>query len=277
MLGLLVASCSKKSEPDSDNVVARVGDACLFQDDIQRILTPGLSPDDSARLVKAYVKSWIDSRVMSELAVKNIPDLANIDRMVDDYRSELIAWEYRRLMFNRHGNVEFSQDTINAYYEAHKDEFVLERPLVKGVYIKIADNSPSLKVVKKLYTSRDTADIDRLEKEEMQGIIHYDYFRDRWVDWEQIETRVPADFGSSPEAFLTAHKTTEVSVNGYTYLLDIDDFLPSGSVMPREWAEETVRRTLYNNRLRAFDSQLRIDLLNKGIADGEVDVNIALD
>lgn len=284
LLGLMMAglvagavSCSKPA-PDVDALlVARVGTSRLTKNDIARLVTPGMTPEDSATLVKTYVRQWIESHIMSDLAVKSIPDMSAIDRMVEDYRNELIAWEYRRLMFNRHGNVEFTPDTIAAYYEVNKDQFVLERPLVKGVYIKIDENSPSLAKVKRLYKSDKDADVDRLEKEDLQGVIHYDYFRDRWVDWEQIETRVPIDFGTSPEAFLATHKTAEVTVNGFTHLLEITDYLPSGSTMPLEWAEESIRRTLYDEQRKAYDTQLRLDLLNEGLQDGSVVVNIPLD
>ncbi len=274
---LTFAGCSKPA-PDIDALlVARVGQSRLTKTDIAKLVTPGMSADDSARLVRSYVKSWIESRVMSEMAVRSIPDMSTIDRMVDDYRNELIAWEYRRLMFNQHGNVTFSDDTLRAYYDAHKSMFVLDRPLVKGVYIKVASDSPSLKVIKKLYKSTKPEDIDQLEKEDLQGVIHYDYFRDRWVDWEQIETRVPIDFGSSPEAFLATQSNAEVTSDGFTHLLEITDYLPSGAVMPFEWAEESIRRTLYDEQRLAYDAQLRLDLYDEGLKDGTIIVNIPLE
>lgn len=274
---LTLAGCSK-SAPDLDShIAARVGQSVLYKNDIARLVTPGMSVDDSTKLVRSYVKSWIESRVMSELAVKNIPDMSTIDRMVEDYRNELIAWEFRRLMFNQYGNVVLSPDTISAYYDAHKSLFVLERPLVKGVYIKVAADSPSLKVIKKLYKSTDPEDIDKLEKDDLQGIIHFDYFRDRWVDWEQIETRIPLDFGTSPEAFLATHKEATVTADGFTHILEITDYLPTGATMPLDWAEETIRRTLYDEQRFAYDAQLRLNLYNEGLKNGSIVVNIPLE
>ncbi|MDE6801547.1 MAG: peptidyl-prolyl cis-trans isomerase [Muribaculaceae bacterium] len=274
---LLAVGCSKPA-PDIDALlVARVGQSRLTKNDIAQLITPGMSAEDSVKLVRSYVKSWIESRVMSEMAVKSIPDMTVIDRMVDDYRNELIAWEYRRLMFNQHGNVTFSDDTLRSYYNTHKSLFVLERPIVKGVYIKVASDSPSLKVIRRLYRSTRHEDIDKLEKEDLQGVIHFDYFRDRWVDWEQIETRVPLNFGSSPEAFLATHKSVEASSEGFTHLLEITEYLPSGATMPFEWAEESIRRTIYDEQRLAYDAQLRLELYDEGLKDGTIIVNIPLE
>ncbi len=276
-LTLAGTGCST-TDPDKDpNLIARVGKQRLMRDELDKALAKGLASQDSTRLARTYVRAWIDSHIMGEVAGRNIPDMSEIDRMVDEYRNELIAWEYRRLMFMQHGDKDYPADSIVSYYEKHEADFVLERPLVKGVYIKIADNSPSLPRVKKLYKSTRDADIDRLEKQDLQGVIHYDYFRDRWVDWEQIETRVPIDFGSSPDAFLATNKTVEVSVNGYTHLLEITEFLKTGATMPLERAEERIRRDLFNQHRREYDTRLRMDLFNQGLSDGTIVINTPLD
>lgn len=276
-LYLAGSSCST-TDPDNDpNLIARVGKQRLMREELNKALTKGLASQDSTRLARTYIRAWIDSHIMGEVAGRNIPDMSEIDRMVDEYRNELIAWEYRRLMFIQHGDKDYPTDSIVSYYEKHAADFVLERPLVKGVYIKIADNSPSLSRVKKLYKSTRDADIDRLEKQDLQGVIHFDYFRDRWVDWEQIETRVPIDFGSSPDAFLATNKNVEVSVNGYTHLLEITEFLKTGASMPLERAEERIRRDLFNQHRREYDTRLRMDLFNQGISDGTIVINTPLD
>lgn len=280
LIALATLNGCHHNDPDKDpDLIARVGKQRLTRDDLDKALSHHhrLSNEDSTKLAKAYIKAWIDSRLMSEIAARNIPDMTEINRMVDDYRTDLISWEYRRLMFMKNGDTDFSDDSIAAYYERNKRDFVLERPLVKGVYIKIADNSPSLGRVKKLYKSTRDVDIDKLEKEDVKGIIHYDYFRDRWVDWEQIETRIPYDFGSSPDDFLSQHKQLEVNANGYIHLLEITEYLKSGSTMPLERAEERIKRDLFNLKRRDYETRLRLELYNDGINDGTIIVNTPLD
>lgn len=272
----ITTGCSQPNLDQDPDLIARVGKQRLIKSDLERVLTPGLNSDDSTRLARAYVKSWIDARLMSEIAARNIPDMSLIDQMVEDYRNELITWEYRRLMFSQHGDLDFPEDTLRAYYETHRKNFVTEHPLVKGVYVKIADNSPSLARVKKLYTSTRDADIDRLEKQDLQGLIHYDYFRDRWVDWDQIETRIPYDFGASPEEFLSTHKHIEIKSNGFVHLLDISEYLKSGSIMPYEKAVELIQRDLFNLKRKEYDAQLKLDLMSEGLNNGSIIINTQL-
>ncbi len=273
---VLLCSCAEKDTDSDPDLLARVGKQRLTRGDLDRVITPGLTQEDSITFARAYVKSWVDRRVMTEVATRNIPDMKKIDQMVDDYRNELISWEYSRLMFAQHGTEAIPDDSIESYYKKESRRFVLVRPVIKGVYIKIADNSPALQRVKKLYKSKRDADIDRLEKQDLQGVIHYDYFRDHWVDWEQIETRIPGDFGSSADLFLSNNKHYEISANGFTHLLEITEYQKSGTPMPIEMARDRIVRELYNLHRGEYDSRLRLDLLGEGIANGTVVINTPL-
>lgn len=271
LLALTGTSCRRDTVVTPDTL-ARVGRQTLSRQQLAKAVPPGLTADDSTKFARAYVRDWIDSRIMGEVAVKNIPDMKEIDRMVDEYRNQLIAWEYRRLMYYEHGDSDLAADSVMSYYERHKDEFRLRHPIVKGVYIKIADDSPSLAQVRKLYRSHETDDIDRLEKKDFSGLIHYDYFRDKWVDWGQIEVRMPYDFGSDPDAFLRGNTTAEITAGGFVYLLEISEYIPSGEVMPFEYAGEFIKDALINEHRLEYDRRLRMDLYNKGLEDGDIEI-----
>lgn len=277
-LALLLVGCKEKYEGDNDpDLIVRVGRQRLTRQELDKTLTPGLSNQDSIKLSRAYIRSWIDNRLMGEVASRNIPDMSEIDRMVEEYRNQLIAWEYRRLMFLHNGLTQFGEDSITAYYESHADQYKLERPIIKGVYIKIDDKSPSLATIKKLYRSNKDGDIDRLDKEDFKGVMHYDYFRDRWVDWEQIETRIPLSFEPTPDAYLATHDHAEVSQNGFTYLLMISEYRGTGSRMPLEIARERILRDLFNANRREYDARLIMDLYQQGLENGSVVINTPLD
>lgn len=263
------AACARtgdSADSRTADAVATVGNAVLTSADVRAALPAGLNPDDSARFVKAYVNSWIDSRLISEVAAREV-DMSQIEPLVEEYRSRLIMQQYTRRMFETHA-ASASEDSLHAYYDRHRSEFNLERPLVKGVYLKVPDDSRALANLRKLYRSDKPDDIDRLEKEVLRGATHYDYFRDRWVDWEQIETRVPADFGPDPSVWATPGRTLDVSSGGYTYLLRITEVLPSGRPMPFESARPLIVQRLLALGRRAYEAELLRDLRTRATEDG---------
>ena len=164
-----------------------------------------------------------------------------------------------------------SDSDLRAYYNSHNREFILERPLVKGIYLKVPDDAPNLAVIKRLYRSGRRDDIDRLEKEVLTSAIHYDYFRDKWVDWEQIESHIPYDFGASGDKFLSERTHFETSAGGFTYLLEINDLLPAGAIMPFENARQMITDRLNANRRREYDERLRRDLYDEALKSGKLE------
>lgn len=277
LLTILSTACSNKNKQDSGDILVTVGNAVLTLDDLRKQLPSGLSAEDSTALAHSYIRSWIDSRLISEIASQNIGDLTEIDRMTEQYRNELITYEYRRRMFDDRIKSEITEDSIKKYYDENLTELKLQRPILKGIYLKIPNESPSLKNAKKWYVSTKTEDIDKLEKQCLDGAIHYDYFRDRWVDWERIESLIPAEFGSDPNAFLATHKNLEISQGDFTYLLSISEYIPSGKTMPYEFAKETIKDILAYSRRAEYDRLLRLSLLKEAEDNGQISINCKLD
>lgn len=266
---LLAAACSRGGDVSvpADAIVS-VGNEHLTRDELRRHLLPGIAADDSAAFARAYIRSWIDERLVAAVAAAEV-DMAEIDRLTAEYRQELIMAQYRRSMARQATDGIFAEDSLQAYYEARKADFVLSRPMIKGIYIKVPDDAPNLGTLRKLYKSERSVDIDRLEKTALNQAVHYDYFRDRWVDWDQVETRIPADLGL-PESALKAHKPLEVTSGGFVYLLSVSDYLPTGATMPFEAARPLIKERLLAIKRMAYDAALRNDLLNRAISNGTV-------
>lgn len=275
-LAMAMTAChgsADKKAPDDALVI--INKEWFTPADLKAVMPGGLSAEDSAKFAKAYIRSWIDAEVISQLAAKEI-DTKEIDKMTRQYRNELIMLEYTRRMADQKAPLDINEDTIKAYYEEHKGEFVLKRPLVKGVYLKLDDESKSLPSARKLYRSHKEKDIDKLDKSRLDGAVHYDYFRDRWIDWEQIEMRIPYDFGGSADAFLRQQKSVDTSVDGFTYLLDISDVLHTGQPMPYEVARELIIDRMGFYARRRYEDDLKRELFEAATADGDIVINCEL-
>lgn len=271
----VLAACSDGATAPAPDALAVVNGQSLTRAELQANMPVGLTPDDSARYARAYVRQWIDARLASEIASREI-DMKAIDQMVEQYRNDLIMFEYGKRMYDAQAE-SIPEDSLVAYYEAHPDEFVLSRPMVKGVYLKVIDGAKSLPTLRRLYRSQKDSDIDNLDKSQLDGAVHYDYFRDKWIDWEQIEQRVPYDFGPSADAFLRQKQSLDFSQGGFTYLLDITDVLSTGQTMPYEAARQQILDRLQFAERRTYALQLKKDLYEKAIADGQLTVLVPLD
>lgn len=257
----------------SADILARVGDDIFTGSDLRAAMPAGLNADDSVAFAKAYVRNWVNTHLVERVAASEV-DMEQIERLTREYRDELIMTQYRRAMSRQAQDGEFAEDSLRVYYEAHKDDFKLERPLVKGVYLKVPDDAPNLAQIRRLYRSDKPGDIDKLEKAALGTAIHYDYFRDSWIDWEQIEKRIPLDYASGDASDIAHRRYIEIESQGFTYLLCISDYLAAGSAMPYEAARLLVRDRLLNLRRRSYDNRLLNDLYQRALDDGLLQINI---
>lgn len=270
-IGVAVAACGgdRGAEISPDALVVVDGDV-LTRRDLEAAMPAALSADDSVKYARAYINAWIAARNIARLA--DDIDMTEIDKLVDQYRKELVMNEYVRRMCDENVDSDLPEDSLQAYYNRHQQEFKLTRPLIKGVYVKIDEKSQSLPQLRKLYRSRKEADIDKLDKSLLNGAIHYDYFRDKWVDWEQIESRVPYDFGASGDLFLRSHNYLDITSDGFTYLLDVSDVLHSGQTMPYEAARPLIIDKLNFFNRRSYQEQLKQELFDKGVESGRIKI-----
>lgn len=261
----------------SGYVLARVGNSVLTSEDILSVMPFGLSKDDSVKFVRGYVRTWIDNKLIGEVAINNIPDSKAIDRMVDDYRTELIMWEYRKIMLDQHAPSFLCEDSLKAYYEKYPGDWVNEKPLLKGIFVKVPESDAHLDDIRKWYKSDKTSDLENLEKYTLSKTVEYYYFRERWTDWTVLKDKIPFSDNFSPDNYWKNHKSFEISQNGQIYLLSVSEYMPAKSAMPYEVATDAIKDRLSNERRLQYDRELKDELFNKGIKSGEVEFNIILD
>ena len=95
--GLLSLSCGDYFNGKEDQVaLARVGDSYLYKDDLRSLITPGMSPHDSAALVVNYINNWASRQLLLSKSKINLPEekLAEFDQLVADYKADLYTKAY---------------------------------------------------------------------------------------------------------------------------------------------------------------------------------------
>lgn len=266
-LSIAISGCAPHAsgEKDSDTLVS-VKDSMLKIQDVERRIPSGLSEVDSAELFSEIVERWIESHVLEEVARENVMDLERFDRMAEEYRNRLIVDEYIRRMEESH-RINVDEGEIKKYYEANKEDLILNAPVIKGIYIKTSEEAPELANLRRWMMTATDSSVDNIEKFGMHQASQYEYFGDRWVDFNAVADQIPYRFYDA-DAFLKTTVDFETSYEGSVYLLHISDYLPSGSVMPYEYASTLIAETMRGEKRKAYRDNLRKSIYRKAIKDG---------
>ena len=253
-----------------------MGDRRLTTEDLQRNIKPGLQPADSARAAKLFINDWLETEASTQMAERLLPGTDEIDRMVEEYRRQLLMWEYRRNMTLQQNRKLPSDSDIMNYYNNHMAVLKLQRPIVKGLYIKIPEDSRQISKIRTLYRSTKTEDLDKLEKM-LDEAVTYEYFRDTWVDWSTLESRIPAkEFDINPDEFPVSHDHLELKADGYVYFLDISNSKKAGETMPPDFARAFIVEAIERENAVAYDKTLRRQLLDKAVREGVAQIYVDL-
>ena len=266
-IALIVASCNDNGRYDA---LASVGTAVLTHAELHDAMPLGLSQTDSAKFAETYIRNWIDDKLIDQIAVHNIPDTREIDRLTEEYRRQLILHEYRNKMAESYAETEFPDDTLKAWYDLYGATLRTTAPLIKGIYLKLPAESPVVADMRRYIRSTKETDIDKIEQNGAPIASDYEYFRDRWVEWSYIEAKLPEYFIGNDDSWLRTNKKLDRTSGGFTHLLDITEYLPTGSKMPYELAMPLIRERLIADSRQEYDRQLRRELYDKALADGKI-------
>lgn len=266
---MMMWSCnSPKKETDSEeDILVSVGDSALTLRDVVSRIPSGLSEEDSVEMFNSLTERWVRSMMLKEVASENIADYEKINRMAEDYRNSLIIDRYLRTKQAEADGV--SESAVKQYYAAHKEDMKLESPIVKGVYLKVSDSEEKLGDIRRWMVSATSQSVDNIEKYGLRHASQYEYFKDEWIDWEEVAEQIPYRFYDA-DAFLGTTKDFETSYGGSTYLLHIYEFLPTGSEPPYGYAKKRIAEMLERENKGDYRMRLLSSLYAKGIEDGRL-------
>lgn len=264
-----LTSCHRAVEHGGKTPVAQVGNYYLYQEDIALLLPYGLSVEDSIEFVRDFTRKWLEEQVLYEKAEHNIRGDERIERMVEEYRRTLVLNSYEQLLIAQRMSEELTEEALVEYYEKNKQLFMLEEPVIKGVFIKAPLSSPGIKDLKRWYKEGSEAALEQLEKYAFRNAVIYEYFYDYWVPVSELEGKLIVNLAELGENF-EKHRDIEVEDGEYCYLLHIEEYVLKGEEKPYELARQEIIDLLTNKQKVDFMDKVKKDLYNQSMGMGRI-------
>lgn len=262
-LAQFVFGCAQEHDHKGRIPLVGVAGKFLYQDDLQAALPLNLSADDSVLFAESYIKNWVEDVLLFDKAEGNILDSEKIKSLVESYRKALIMHTYQEALVKQKLADEITADEVVEYYEKNKQLFLLDKPIVKGVFLKVPLKASKLSDVRRWY-KRNTQDaIEQLEKYSLLNAVTYDYFYDQWRPLDEIEALIPNRTRNADSDYLEKNRNVEVKDTAYHYFLHIEEYLGKGSQKPLDFAEEEIKETLINLKRVEFINGVKNDLYHQ--------------
>lgn len=260
----LFVSCSDKSAtaPGKDDTpIVSVNGKTLYLADLNNAIPSGLNSADSTQAADAYIKMWVKDELIYEKAKQNITDQASIDEMVENYRQSLTTFTYLEQLLKEELSKKITDAELKDYYDKNPSSFELQSCLIKGLFLKIPQSSSEIKNFRQWYQSNTDAAKEKIEKASFQNAVIYDYFYDKWVNFDDITSNIPVSISDQAQ-FVRNNKNYETQDSLYVYFLHIEEYALEGTKAPYEYSKPQITDILINKYREAFLKTFESDLLH---------------
>lgn len=268
LLGL--ASCTAEINHHGKTPLASVDNVYLYKEDLMPLIPLNLTGEDSVRFVNDYIRKWAEDIMFYNKAKSNMSNEKEIDKFVENYRRSLIVNEYQERLVREKLDVMISDEEVRKYYDDDKSLFILDYPMLKGVYIKVAMGDRELPNVRRYMKFRNESDRDRLESFTIRGAADYSYFMEHWEELTDISQKLPSD--ANKDLFNENHHLYEFKDTAYVYMLYVDTMISKGDYIPFELAYKDIWEVIYNERKAAYIKEVREDLYRKAVRENDIKI-----
>lgn len=266
---LVFTACSS---PEEKQVVARAYDAQLTMADIQWMQADFVRDADSTEVNPELVDAWLERQAMLHEAKAHLRSREkNFDRELKEYYETLLIDAYETREVERRLDRNVPEKEIQAYYNAHREDFEIHKTIVRMNYAKFPKEYGQLGTARSLImkgSNRSRAEQEKLEKL-CYGEAENMYLESNWIVFDDILKEIPIRT-SNQEQFLQQHPTVEIEDSTSVYLVCFLEYKVNEAYSPMETEKENIRQILLDERRLSLLRQLRREVVEKAYKEHEI-------
>ena len=243
-----------------DSVVARAGGEKLYRSTLASYIPDGTTPADSARMAEQYIRSWASEVIFQKKAEKELgKEGRDVSRELEEYRKSLLRYRYEQQYVNDRLDTAITDSQIKDYYEAHRETFNLDRPIMKVRFVSFFKDSPYRGEILDKLPSKGGAGQRDLDSLVYLSALRYVDHAEVWTDAAVLAR----EFGTDWETMLSKLKDGYMVIEGEdvraAYVFDI---IRKGAA-PMEYCAPLIRDNILSARKRSLLEKLEQDLLTE--------------
>lgn len=254
----------QEDETVERRIVAKVGESKLYLDDLDGIVSKETSSTDSANLINRYVNSWVRKQLLINEASEKINfDLPAIERKVLDYKYALMVHEYKKFYVDKNLDTTVSQQEVEEYYNANKDNFELKQNIIRGYFIKITKDAPKLNKLSKMVNSNKSESFNELKSYCFRFADSYFLEDSIWINFDEVIQNTPFVSVTNKVDFLKSNSYVEEEDENFIYFLKIKEYKISDQISPLEFVKNDIKQIIFNKRKVALANKLEEDVFKE--------------
>lgn len=266
MVLLCLCSCKVISNLiDDDQVVAKVGDEKLYRSDISAYIPDLIAGEDSIRMAEQFINSWAMDLLYLDMAERQLSgEEMDVTEEMESYRRSLLKYRYEQHYVNERLDTLITPEQVSTYYEEHKVDFVLSRPILKVRFVDVMKDSPNRDAIIKMMTSDKIADLERADTLAESSALRYFDRSDTWMDAAELAREFNTDYLSMLSKMEGKYIKIENEGTGELKVAYVLDIRKEGYA-PIEFCSDSIREIILSGRKHNLLNGLEQDLLEDAL------------
>lgn len=268
-----LSSCSLLvGDDDKGDVIARVYDTRLYQEDLEEVMPSGLSKEDSTIWAQKYINNWGKEQLIIKKAEFNLADKEkDFEELVEQYRNDLLKFTYQERFVSEHLDTAISKEQILEYYNAHQSEFELKENILKLNYLVLNSETPELSKVRRWFRSDKPEDRVELEDYAFHYARNSSFGDTSWVRYNDLSKFIPIQTYNQQE-FLNHNKYVELNDSTSIYFVEILNYKIADDVSPLPYVQSTIKNIILNKRKQELIATMEERIVNDAYEKNDFEI-----
>ena len=268
-LVLVLFSCSDFNEDNSQNI-AKFKDQILMKSQLTELFHKTNSKD-SIIIANKLINEWAVNKILIEKAKLNlsIQDLNSLDKLVQNYKSELYSTAYLDALINSSINLEIDTTEIENLYKKNIDLFKLKDNIFKLAYLKIPKDFSDIGDVRKKL--RNFKNHQKFLDSISYRFIDYSYDTKSWIAEKDLK-KIFSFLNKQKLKSLKNYSFLQSKDSLNLYIIKVLDFKKIGSYAPVDYVFPTLEYMSINQRKKKLTQLIKTDLIKNAIQNNELEI-----
>jgi len=265
-ISFLFYACEHLPSVEQDKVIARAGSHYLYQSQLEEIILPKITLEDSTLLAQSIINTWAKKKLLYDQAVINLDDETQfkLNELVEDYELDLWARSYKESVVKSMIDTVVSNDAMLDYYRTNKNSFALKEAVVQMRYIVLPKDNIDLSLIQEHFQLNGPADKHFLDS------LNYQYNRYEindsiWFTKRDFMRNLPIVSQEGFNKYLKKSQFFFFEDAIEVYLLHVSDYRLAGENTPFSMVKNTIRKIVFNRNkleyIKEFDQEILQDAI----------------
>ena len=255
------SSCQLFEPKDDREVIARVGDNYLYEENVADLKVE----DDSAGtalLIQNYIDNWVKEQLILKKALQNLSEeQVDFEEQLNNYKNSLLIYAYENLLVKQKLDTNISIKQLKAYFIKNEQNFKLKEQLVKGKLVQLLNSAPMQDSLNLWIFSEGELFNKELNEYCTQFTISCHLDTSKWIPFTTIRNLLPLNY-QVEQIDLNLGKNV-LSDTVQTTVINVMEQRFPGQTAPLSYVSDQIKSIIRNKRKLQLLSKAREEIFEE--------------